>query len=238
MTTTTRFSALITLLLIVSLTFPENTFAATLALSPSSGTYLVNQTFDVSVVLDTSGAETGGTDVIVLFDNTKLNLIDILPGSLYVQYIGENISNSTGRATISGIASSTSNLYSGAGTFATLRFRTLETGTANVSFEYTLNNLNDTNVAVINKSGDSLTSVQNATYTISTSTSSNTPTATPGSGSSTTSTTSTTTTATTTYTQPTGNDNMPVSGSSIPALLIAIVGGFFLWLSTLLGKEA
>jgi len=30
---------------------------------------------------------------------------------------------------------------------------------------------------------------------------------------------------------------MPVSGNSLPAIMVAIVGGFFLWIGSLLGKE-
>ena len=220
-----KFSKLLPVFIAIALIVPKQIEAATLSLSPSGGSYLVNQTFDVSILLDTQGADTSGVDAIVLFDNSKLNLTDITHGTIYDQYIGENISNAGGRATISGLANSTASLFTGTGTFATLKFRTIGTGTANVSFSYTQGNKNDTNVGVINQPGDSLTSVQNASYTISGSGTVANPTAAQAATSTTTTTTS-------------SSNNLPVSGSSLPAIIIAMIGGFFLWLGSLFGKEA
>jgi len=216
------------LFLIISsafLFFPKQTQAATLVLNPSSQMISVNGTMDLAVVLNTEGAQTSATDVIVTYDNSKLNLIDIIPGSLYDQYIGESISNTTGRASISGIASSASSLYSGTGTFATFRFRAIQSGSSPVSFEYSPGNLNDTNVNEINVFTDALNSVQNGTYTVS------------GSDTSTTTTTTNPTATTVPSTNSSSKGGMPVSGNSLPAIMVAIVGGFFLWIGSLLGKE-
>lgn len=222
------------LLLIIStafLFFPHQAQAATitLSLSPASESITVNATFDVAIVVDTGAADTSGVDAMISFDNTKLNLTDIIPGSIYDQYIGENIDNANGLATISGLSSSTTSLYNGTGTLATLRFRGIETGTANVSFQFTPGNKNDTNVAQIGVTGDALTSVSNGTYTI---TGSSAPTSVPGSSNSSSNTSSGTQSPTS---SPKGG--MPVSGNSLPALLIGVVGGFFLWIGTLFGKE-
>src|SRR3989344_5484437 len=152
---------------IAILFFPKQTQAATLSLSPTSQTIAVNGTMDIAVILNTENAQTSATDVIITYDSAKLNLIDILPGSLYDQYIWESINNTTGRASISGIASSTSSLYSGTGTFVTFRFRGIQSGTVAVNFDHSTGNLNDTNVNEINVFTDVLTSVQNGTYTVS-----------------------------------------------------------------------
>ncbi|MBI4137048.1 hypothetical protein HY469_03205 [Candidatus Roizmanbacteria bacterium] len=230
-----RLSNFYNLLLIVSIAFlffPKQTEAATLSLSPSSQTVAVNATMDINVVLNTEGAQTSATDVIVTYDSSKLNLIDIIPGSLYNQYIGEDINNSAGRASISGIANSTSTLYSGTGTFATFRFRGIQSGSTSISFEHSPGNLNDTNVNEINVFTDALDSVQNGTYTVSGGTSSTT--VTPTSASTTTTTTGSNTSSSTTS----STGGMPVSGNSFPAIVIAIIGSFFLWIGSLLGKES
>lgn len=208
--------------------YPKHVEAATLSLSPSSQTISVNGTMDIAVTLNTEGAQTSATDVILTYDTSKVDLIDIIYGSLYDQYIGETIDNTNGRASISGIASSTTSLYSGSGTFATFRFRGIQAGTTTISFEHSAGNLNDTNVSEINVFTDVLSGVSNGTYTIS------------GSGSTgTTPTTSTSTgTSNTTTSNTSSKGGMPVSGNSLPAIIIAIVGGFFLWIGSLLGKES
>lgn len=146
---------------------PQTAHAATVSLNPASAIIELDQTIDIAVLLDTEEAQTSSTDVILTYDPSSLNLIEILPGTLYDQYLGDSINNTAGRASISGIAYSPSTLYDGVGIFATFRFQGINTGITSVNFDYTPKNSNDTNVNIINIFTDSLESVQNGSYTIS-----------------------------------------------------------------------
>src|SRR3989344_211034 len=192
--------------------------AATLALSPNSSSVANGQTFDVAIILNTGGANTSGTDISLRFDKDKLNIVDIRNGTIYDQYIGKNINNTTGIATISGLSSSTDALFTGTCTFATITFRAVGAGTAAVTFNHTPGNKNDTNVANFDTQEEALASVTNGSYIVA------------GSGSS--STTSNTGTSTTTST-----NNLPVTANVLPLVLLTLTslalvgGGFFVYRS-------
>jgi hypothetical protein len=192
---------------------------ATLSLSPSSSSVANGTNFDVQIVLNTGGARTSGTDISLRFDQTKLNIVDIKNGSIYDQYVGKNINNTSGIVTISGLASSTSSLYTGTGTFATITFKAVGSGTASVTFNYTAGNKNDTNVADFDTQDEALSNVTNGSYTIT------------GGGSSSGSTTNGT--SGTSGNSQTGS--LPVTASSFPLILIAVVSvlllgsGIYFW---------
>lgn len=140
---------------------------ASLTLSPSLQTVVLNTEFTVAVVLDTDGKQTSGTDLSVSYDRTKLSLLDIQPGTLYDQYVGKSIDNATGKATISGISSTSQTVFGGMGNFATLRFRALAAGAAPVTVDFTQGNRNDSNIADFTTQQDILAGVINGTYVIS-----------------------------------------------------------------------
>jgi len=137
-----------------------------LQLSPSSQTVGINAEFSVNVVLNTDGRQTAGTDLLLTYDSSALSLLDMQAGTLYDQYVGKNIDNATGKASLSGISSSPNTVFAGTGTFATLRFRALRTGTAPVSIDFTPGNRNDSNIADFATQQDILAGVINGTYTI------------------------------------------------------------------------
>jgi hypothetical protein len=192
---------------------------ATLALSPSSSSATVGSTFDVQIVLNTGGSNTSGTDISLRFDKDKLNIVDIKNGTIYNQYVGKNINNTTGISTISGLASTTTTLFKGTGTFATITFRAVAPGTAAVTFAYTPGNKNDTNVADFDTQEEALSSVTNGSYTIT------------GTGGSTT----TTNTSTTTGTTPTTRRGLPVTANALPLIILTatsllfVGGGFYFY---------
>lgn len=192
--------------------------SATLALSPNTSSVAVGQTFDVAIVLNTGGANTSGVDISLRFDKDKLNIVDIKNGTIYDQYIGKNINNATGVATISGLASSTDSLFTGTGTFATITFRALTAGTAAVTFNHTPGNKNDTNVANFDTQEEALGAVTNGSYTIT------------GSGSNGTTTTSGSKGGSSTT-------NLPVTANVLPLILLTFTsillvgGGFFVYRS-------
>jgi len=139
-----------------------NSFAASLSFSPSSKNLSINGALSLNVILNTAGSATDGVDAIITFDNSKLQYVSATLGSLFEnpQAITAPTSNKiTLRAT-----SLEGGSYNGTGTFATLQFKAISTGTALVSFDFTSGVATDSNVA--SKGADLLTSTSNGTYTI------------------------------------------------------------------------
>lgn len=147
--------------------------AATLSLSPSSTSTTVGSIFSVNILLDTQGTSTNGVDIRYLnFPTSTLQVQDdggasgvqITAGALMPQTITNIADNSLGRVEFLQLASLGSG-YNGNGTLATVRFRALAAGTANVTFNFTSGATTDTNVDA--GGVDILTSVTNGSYTIS-----------------------------------------------------------------------
>lgn len=147
--------------------------AATLTLTPVTGSYSINDTITVSVNLDTAGAAVEGVDILYLNYNTSLLEVQdsdagiagvqIGSGSVLSQVITNTVDTSTGRITFSKVSGG-GTTYTGSGVLATINFKALATGTANLSFNFTLGSTTDTNVA--SAGTDVLTAVTGASYGI------------------------------------------------------------------------
>lgn len=150
---------------------------ATLSLSPTSGTFNRSCSFALDVNLNTGGGSTGGTDAILLYDTAVFSATSINKGTIYSDYPGTNIDDSTGKITISGLASITQ-AYSGQGKLATVNFTvkaTAPTGTSQIKFDFDPSNpqkTTDSNVAAIENNAvtEILSSVTNGNYTVGTGT--------------------------------------------------------------------
>jgi len=151
---------------------PSSAFAATLSLSPASGTFNRGCSFKLNINVDTGGAQTDGTDAIVRFDPTRVSATQISPGTIYNDYPGTNI-DATGKITISGLAS-VSAPFSGSGTLASVDFNVpsaAPTGATAVTFDFDPNDpskTTDSNVVERNTVRDVLSNVTNGNYTIGT----------------------------------------------------------------------
>lgn len=158
----------------IMLAAPAFASAATLSLSPATGTYQAGQTFEVKIQLDTAGATTSGTDVYMSFDPGTLEVVDanssatgtqILPGTLYAQTVANTADNTTGKIQFSGAKTSSSSGYSGSGTLATITFQALKAADATkVTFDFAkgATNLSE----VLSNSATVLSSVADGTYAI------------------------------------------------------------------------
>ena len=136
--------------------------AASLSFDPTSKTVAINETFNVAVILNTGGAETNGVDAIIRYDGNKLEFVSATMGSLYESILTPNPTPSTpGNLTL---GAATTQTYNGTGTFATINFKAIAEGTANVYFEFTAGSTTDSNVAY--QGEDLLGSISNASYTI------------------------------------------------------------------------
>jgi len=144
---------------------------ASLSLSPASGTFNKSCSFNLEIKLNTGGAQSDGTDAIVLYDQSKLTATNIAPGTIYPDYPGNNIDDNNGKVTISGLAS-VSSAFSGTGTLATISFTVKDTaasGATMVKFDFESGGkTTDSNVVERGTILDVLSSVTNGNYTIGT----------------------------------------------------------------------
>jgi Cohesin domain len=138
--------------------------SATLSISPTAKTVKVGETFTLDVVLDTAGADVDGLDFILnqnprLLEVVKVAPVDILGSTVYNQTDAK-----TGRISASQVSGGGSS-YRGGGTIATITFLAKGSGTANITFDFTVGATNDSNVASLGV--DILSSVTNGSVVIS-----------------------------------------------------------------------
>lgn len=153
---------LLSLLILLFFGGAKNALAATFSLNPSSKTVSVNETFTVSVLLDTEGQPTDGADAIILYDSGKLSVTSASLGSLYANKVIEDYATA-GKVTLRA-TSTASTSFTGSGTFATIVFKAIADGNANVDFQFTAGSTTDSNVS--KEGSDLLTSVSSGSYTI------------------------------------------------------------------------
>lgn len=149
--------------------------AATLSVSPSTGTMQLEKPFTVDIVVDTQGAVVDGVDINALtYDTEKLSVVDAYPSVEGVQIEAGTLMSSTmvntvdtqeGKIRFSQVTGSDAIFTSTEpAVLATITFQPKERGVANLTFDYREGVTTDTNVAAVGS--DVLKSVDNATYTI------------------------------------------------------------------------
>ncbi|HEY4480379.1 MAG TPA: cohesin domain-containing protein [Candidatus Paceibacterota bacterium] len=145
---------------------PSLASAATLSVSPSSQSVNVGDTFTVTINLDTQGSQVDGVDLRYLNYNPALLQVQgnqITPGSLMPMTLANTVNSSNGRITFSQVALG-GNKYNGSGVLATVTFKAIAEGSANLTFSHTSNSTTDSNVAA--NGSDVLSAVVNGSYTI------------------------------------------------------------------------
>lgn len=134
-------------------------FAATLSLSPSSGTQTIGSIFPVTIQLSTGTDQVDGVDIHyinyppalleVQDENAGTSGVQITAGSLLPITQQNSVDTTNGRIDFSQVTSGgTRYNNTSAQTLATVRFRVLAAGTANLTFTYANGSTTDTNVAV------------------------------------------------------------------------------------------
>jgi len=193
---------------------PAYAASASLSLDPASGSYAQGEIFEIKVLLNTGGGRTSGSDVLLNFDSNLLQAQDIIPGDIYSFYVGEEIDNDQGKLAISGLAGSTDELYQGDGVFATIEFQGKNSGSTQVTFDFTSGYRNDSNVADFDAQADILASASGGSYQIEAGVGGDlTPTPTP-----------TSTTALTATPEPTPTTEVPVTAVVSLTSLMTISG--------------
>jgi len=145
----------------------KQVFAATLYLSPASGSFSSN--FDVTVSVDPQGSSVAGVDAIIKYDPEKIEA-QLIQNGAFEQYLSKEINKTTG--TISIRAYNTTTLVSSVASVGKITFKPLVSGsTVSLTFLYTPTAQgaqpagDDSNIASGGK--DVLTGVTGATYTLS-----------------------------------------------------------------------
>lgn len=144
---------------------------ANLSLSPAVGTFNKGCGFSIDIKVDTGGAQTDGTDAILVYDQTRFTATAVRSGTIYSDYPGNIIDTANGKVTVSGLAS-VSSPFSGAGTLATVDFTVLETapaGVTKVRFDFDPADkakTTDSNVVERGTIADILSFVSDGNYTV------------------------------------------------------------------------
>lgn len=188
------------------LAFFSKAYAASLSLTPPTGSFSGN--FDVTISVDPQGASISGVDVILKYEPDKLEA-QVTQNGVFEQYLRKNIDKTTGSVAVS--AYNTATLISSTATVAKITFKPLvASGTTALTIVYTPSapntppNTDDSNVA--SGGGDVLSGVTGASYTLQ------------GTG---VTTTTTPTVATTPATTP--KPAVPATGDSFTALIITTI---------------
>lgn len=156
---------------IITVILPSAAFAATLSLSPATGTFNKGCSVTLTINLNTQSAETDGTDAILVYDQTRFTATSILNGTIYSDYPGSNIDSQTGRITVSGLASVNSP-FTGSGILATVNLTVLDgapAGATAITFDFDPNNkakTTDSNVVERGTVQDKLSGVTNGSFVI------------------------------------------------------------------------
>ena len=168
-------------LLIIGIVFltvlPKSVFASSFKISPDRATFNQNCTSKVDIILDTEGATTNAADIIIDYDPSKIDIIDadsstagtqIYSGNVFTNYFGNIVDTNLGVIRLTGASFVGS--FNGSGTFATIQFKPkVNSGSFTFNVRFTgagpYNTL-DSNIADINTSNDTLSSVDNGFFTL------------------------------------------------------------------------
>ena len=147
-------------------------FAATLSLSPASGTFNKGCTFSLDVVLNAGTDRVEGTDVNYLtYDTSRFIATSVNTGSIFSDYPINNVDSTAGKIYISGVDTQ-NKPFQDQGTFATVNFTvkdTAPTGASQMNFLFTNpGDTTDSNVEIISNNNvvDVLSSVTNGNFTV------------------------------------------------------------------------
>lgn len=152
--------------------------AATLSVSPSSGTYNIGDTFRIDILLNTQSQAIDAVNVSSLnYEPALLEVqdqgatagIQILPGTLMSNTVYNSVNTQAGKINFSQIAPGTQT-YNGQGILASVTFRVLQAGSANLTFDFV--NGGTTGSDVLADANNILTAVTNGSYTLGRSSSS------------------------------------------------------------------
>ncbi|OGI63783.1 hypothetical protein A2914_01245 [Candidatus Nomurabacteria bacterium RIFCSPLOWO2_01_FULL_41_21] len=148
------------IVLFICLLIPESSFASTLSLSPSAGTFSVGSTFNVSVLLDTKGKSINALQVFLTFPSDKLQVVSPSTGQSIVGVwtAPPKYNNTLGTVSLEG--GIPGGIVTSSGVLTTVTFRVKSVGEGIVKFTDKSKVLLDDGLAT-----DDLAQVGNAVFT-------------------------------------------------------------------------
>lgn len=174
-----RLFTFVLLSLLINLFSADLINAAEYRFSPATANWVQGCEYNANIIIDTQGQSSNAADVLILYDPTKVEILDsdsteagiqIQKGSMYQAYFGNIVDSGAGEIRLTGASFSTS--FTGVGTFATINFRSLAGAT---SADFTIYTTGfgpyvslDSNIADTLTSNDLLTGVVNGSYSFTT----------------------------------------------------------------------
>ncbi|QQG44202.1 MAG: hypothetical protein HYW86_05080 [Candidatus Roizmanbacteria bacterium] len=158
----------IVILLAVFFVVPQlkNVFAAALKFDPAAVTTTAGQTFEVAVKIDALSTDQYlGVDAVITYDQTVLEPQGVTNGTIFTTVTNPTMTGGT--VYVVGLVDDVATSKSGSGTLATVVFKALKNGTANLSFtcgpatgsHITKNDLNGTDLILCASNGTSAVTV-------------------------------------------------------------------------------
>lgn len=160
------------LISLIGLIRPGAAQAATMSLSPATGSYALGASFNVDIIVDPVSEAISAASAIVDFDNTKLTAVSVAKGAMFsMDPLTNTIGTSTADSTKGEIRYDSGSLGATGtttrGTLATITFRTIAAGTAAVTFVFDPTLTTGTSlVAAASGPTNLLTTTSGGSYTI------------------------------------------------------------------------
>jgi len=151
-------------------TVKDSEQVATLSLEiNSSGTesaaLTVGKTYSTQVVLDTKNKVIIGSDAVLSYDPSIIEVSSIEEGSIFPRYPSVDFSQESGKIIISAVAPPGQE-FTGNGLLATIYFKALKAGSSEFKFKFNPGYTNDSNVTETNSAKDLLGTANNLPLTI------------------------------------------------------------------------
>lgn len=147
--------------------------AATLSVSPVSGTYNINNIFQLDILVDTQSQPIDGVDINALNynpailevqdQNPSTAGVQITPGSLMPNTVFNSVNVQAGKIVFSQLTAG-GQTYNGQGILASINFKVLQTSIASLSFNFISGQTTDSNVS--SAGSDLLAGVTNGSYSL------------------------------------------------------------------------
>lgn len=141
---------------------------ASMYLSSNSGTYNINDEFDINIIVNTGGADSDAATAVINYDSGKLEVVNsqLTPGNFYAIPMTNEVNGSV--ITYSAVIDLGTNIpANGTGTLATIKFKAKQAGTASVDFTFVPGSTLSNSSGVAASGNNILGSVTGGSFTIS-----------------------------------------------------------------------
>jgi hypothetical protein len=136
---------------------PSQALAATMSLSPASNNLVKGRTYNLSVYINTEGANIVSVDARISYEPSKVSILSVTQGDIFTSPLLNDYANGLVRLSAGSLGSSVFNGIHGL--LGTIRFTAIETGSTNFT-------ITSSSLIVDSTTNDRLSGTTNATYLI------------------------------------------------------------------------